>query len=653
MNKQRFDKLLCMFEKYAGVIDELTLFTSETHPPMPLEKLQSRIGLLAEQMNKARKYGIKAGVNVLATIGHHEENLVNSLQGEFTNMMNLQGKSCLGSFCPNDERVQNHIREFYKIIVSAKPDFIWIDDDVRLLGHLPIKETCFCDNCLKIFSNEFGTDFSRHELAKAINGNDIESSLEIRKKWLEHNRRTIARLLKLVESTVHSNSEIPIGFMTGERFYEGYDFDKWADILSGEKQAPVMWRPGGGFYSEHKLDEMVQKSHEVGRQVSLLGEDVISIQSEIENFPYQKLRKSSHVTATEAACHIAAGCTGAAFNLFLGGDQLDEYEPMVKVLSEYRQFYDTMVEHIGRTKTEGIFTGWCKDSFAAAGLASHDWFGNEPFPATMHGNEIFEIGLPVGYQAENSCVNVLSGDSVCLLDDKTIKRMLGDGIYMDVYSLEHINRRGFGELTGFKTGTSFDKDCIEKLQENPLNGQYAGMCRDGRLSFSSLLGWPRNIHSLEMNGCNAQSLALLVDYNYEQVNPCCMGIFENSIGGRVCVSGYFPWHLLQSAGKSFQIKSLMKWLSKDKLPAYIETFNKINIWVRTDDNGKKVIAVLNSGMDVAIDSVLNICTDSERIHVFHIDGLETLISLSGRHGSYGKFVLPAISPWSMQFMITE
>ena len=53
----------------------------------------------------------------------------------------------------------------------------------------------------------------------------------------------------------------------------------------------------------------------MGRQVSALPDWVVTIQSEIENFPYHRLKKSAHITALEAASHIAAGCTGAAFNV--------------------------------------------------------------------------------------------------------------------------------------------------------------------------------------------------------------------------------------------------------------------------------------------------------------------------------------------------
>ncbi|OHB79281.1 MAG: hypothetical protein A2W31_17060 [Planctomycetes bacterium RBG_16_64_10] len=76
---------------------------------------------------------------------------------------------------------------------------------------------------------------------------------------------------------------MPLGFMSGERFYEGYDFDQWARVLAGPRGAAVYWRPGGGFYDDSWTGALAGKSHEVGRQVALLPPEVVSIQSEIES----------------------------------------------------------------------------------------------------------------------------------------------------------------------------------------------------------------------------------------------------------------------------------------------------------------------------------------------------------------------------------
>ena len=251
MPENRYRELLALFEKYKGVTDEITFFTSATHPPLPLEEIKRRCEILARRIPQAKALGYRAGINVLSTMGHHNENLPNSLSGDYTRVTDIDGNVSLGSFCPNDPRFQDYARELYRLVAAANPDYIWVDDDVRLAGHMPVGQTCFCDRCLAIFEQESGTKHTRASLKAGLFEGPAEPRLALRKAWLAHNRGTIERLLALIERTVHElRPGLPLGFMSGERFYEGYDFDRWARVLAGPAGAPVYWRPGGGFYED-------------------------------------------------------------------------------------------------------------------------------------------------------------------------------------------------------------------------------------------------------------------------------------------------------------------------------------------------------------------------------------------------------------------
>ena len=271
MPDHRYRDLLALFEKYKGVTDEITFFTSFTHPNLPLEEMKRRCDILAQRIAQAKALGYRSGINVLSTMGHHEENLPNSLSGDYTPVTDIGGGVCRGSFCPNDPNLQQYVRQIYQYAAAANPDYIWVDDDVRLMGHMPLGLTCFCDHCLAVFEKESGTNYTRASLRAALTAGNPEESTALRKAWLAHNRATIARLLTLIEQTVHAAKPgMPLGFMTGDRFFEGYDFDRWAEALAGPNQSPVYWRPGGGFYEDSSPGGMVGKSHDIGRQVSLL-----------------------------------------------------------------------------------------------------------------------------------------------------------------------------------------------------------------------------------------------------------------------------------------------------------------------------------------------------------------------------------------------
>ena len=144
----RFRELLDLFEKHKGVTDEITFFFAGTVCPVPLEVARKHADILTRRMAEARSKGYSAGINVLATLGHVAAGPSTSLSGPYTPVTGIQGDVCRGSICPNDENAREYIRQLYTIVTQAKPDYIWIDDDVRMAWHPPVLAGCFCDRCL-------------------------------------------------------------------------------------------------------------------------------------------------------------------------------------------------------------------------------------------------------------------------------------------------------------------------------------------------------------------------------------------------------------------------------------------------------------------------------------------------------------------------
>ena len=641
LTEPRFTELLDLFDRHRGVTDEITLFTSETHPPLPLGVIWERAPILRTRMEAARARGYKSGINPLATIGHHEENLANSLTGDYTLMTDINGTVCRGSFCPNDERRHAYTVQMYEALVAAKPDYIWLDDDIRLYGHMPIGACCFCDTCIQRFSERVGQTFTRETLRNALSSGPVDEKLRLRRAFLQHNRDTLSRLFRLIETTVHGLAPgLPLGFMTGDRFYEGYDFDTWAEVLAGADRAPVFWRPGGGTYRDERLDDIVDKAHAMGRQTALLPASVQCIESELESFPYQRLKKSAHATALEASAYIAAGCTGTAFNvLSMYDESLDEYEPLVAHLRTARPFLNRLARTCGRAPSVGVHSGWVKDAYAAHNPES-GWFGGPGAP--RHCNEIWATGLPAAYTAKHGCVTALSDDQVLALTEDEIRQALRGGLYLDGPALTRLNERGFGALTGFNVVDVRHEDCIEEMTDHPLNGLYAGRRRNGRQSF-----WKCPTFLLEPTAKGAHTLSRCVDYTYEETAPCCLGIYENDDGGRVCVAGYYPWEQLQNLSKSAQLKSVLRWLSKDTLPAYVDSFHRVNLWVRQKNAETMAVAVLNAYLDAAERIELLVRTESDRVRVADMRDAEAVVETRQADGPYRRVTLPSVPPWEM------
>lgn len=650
IDDERFDELLRLFAAYPAATDELTFFTQETHTPLPIHILKERALILTGRLVEARRQGYRAGINHLSTLGHFNENLSNSVPFDFGRVIGLDGTISLGVLCPNDPKVKSYTVDVYRCLAEAQPDYIWIDDDFRLGNHYPVHAGCCCENCLSMYEPVCGFNYTQQSLQAALNTGSHEQKRTIRKTWTEHCQRSLSSLLELIEQSVHGvNPEITLGMMSTELYYEGYDFAKWNAILAGPENHEVIWRPGGGFYTDDRPADMLAKSHAIGRLVSVLPEGVVDIQSEIESWPYQPLKKSRHITTVEAASYIAAGCTGAAFNVLdMCDEPIDAYASLVGKIADTKPFFDLLVEKMGRYAPLGVYTGWRIDSMISSNLSGGDWpSGDIDRYLYSHADEILAQGIPVAYTSKDAAVSVLSGDSVLSLSDDEITQMLSTAVYMDAQALTHLNNRGCSELTGFNIGSTVMNDGSEKLLNHPLNLQFEGCKRDARQSF---VGFEVPVTGLIPIYSNSEPLAHVVDYTGAVITPCCMGVFENHLGGRVCVSGYYPWTFLQSPSKSSQIKSVLRWLSKDGLPVYVGSLHKVTTWCRRTDTGEMVVALVNASLDTINDLSFLLQTKSDEIRIFDMNCNETMVAASGTDGPYKLFMISGISAWEMRLI---
>src|SRR5262245_29105572 len=211
LTDERFDALMTFFKKHPKTADELAFFTSGTHAPLTLQETVKRSDRLSRLMPIARREGMAAGINILATMGHHEENLEASLDEPWQRVVDPKGQESRGSYCPAGAEFIDFTKKVYTQLAEASPDFIWIDDDVRLAGHNPITYTCFCPWCIQRFSRKVGRDFTRDSLVIAFGSGSLEDRLLLRREWLQHNRDTLGELFGVIEQTVHRvDSKLPL-----------------------------------------------------------------------------------------------------------------------------------------------------------------------------------------------------------------------------------------------------------------------------------------------------------------------------------------------------------------------------------------------------------------------------------------------------------
>lgn len=631
-----------------GMAREFAFFTNNNHTPPPLSTMERRFEILSRRIPVLREHGWSAGINHLCTVGHTRENIPYAATGG-RNFVNADGHICAGNFCLADPVWrETYIKPCYRMAAECRPDFIWIDDDVRLCNHGGrCCIGCFCPDCFKRMSQYLGFNGTLEELPEFFEIADPDERRSRRKMLIDWNRRAMNDISAYIEGVVHAvNPDIILGQMDGYSPWCGLDLESHAEALSGPDKKPVWWRPGGGFYFDSRPDELLDKANSIGKETVLLPDWVEVVQTELECFNFQRLNKSEFFACLEPQVYCAAGTTGVAYNVFGENewDKLEEYRSLVLTLNTNKSFLDRIVAGNQRTAPTGVFDGSGVDILLMNNHKTAQWLD---MPKQMFkgfcGSELQKIGLPVAYGGEQAAVYALGGGTAVSMSDAQIRTMLSKAVYLDGFALTDLVELGYGEYLGFSVEKIIHEDAIERFMDHPLNGEYAGRQRNARQSF-----WhePAYVFTPE---ANAEVLSRYVDYSGAPLGGCALGIFVNKLGGRIAVNGYYPWSSLFYRFKGVQLKNLFQWLAPDAFPGLVSSYHRASLWLRENRGVLHNASVWNMSQDPARGLTLKLRTQAKEADVYEISGRCTRIQAVGGDRNYQEFILPEAAPWSLTY----
>lgn len=639
----------CFEELYAMIRDirpaeEYALFSDDAHSPLTLTEMQRRFEIMGKRIVRLRELSVRVGVNIMNTFGHIGENIdyIADIKRHFTG---YDGFACPGVACPNDpDWYENYLKPVYQTAAALHPDFIWIDDDFRLLGHhRSWKVGCFCPDCLRKLHEMTGLPGTLEELKDFFDCPDRKLARQRRKTMLKWNRDCMISGAAKLEEYIHAVDEnIIIGQMDGWYTWGGLDYRGHYQALAGKKNTPVKWRPGGGFYRDNVWDELISKAGTLGRESAVIPQEVEVLQGELESFNYQPLHKSCSITALEPQLYCAAGTTGVAYNVFgdPAAEEFSSYIPLVKTLKKVTPFLDRMVSDNGRVAPIGIHDCITEHERLADRINDqNNWLEQVTSLSRYEYTDLIKIGLPQGFKFDEANVYIMKDAIGQSLEHDEIMRVLSRGVYLNAFALDSLNKMGYGEYTGFELDKCFKADIVERYTDHPLNGRFAGMLRNIRQSF-----WKDDAWSLKP-ASEAQVVSSLEDYFGKTVAPCTSGCFVNSLGGRVFVAGYGAWANIFNTSKVCQLKNIFNYLSKDTLPGWVESVKRMAIWVRNFADGGSC-ELFNATMDPAENTVVNLRCEAEKFTVYHVDGSSEVISATLKNG-VARLTIPAMASWEV------
>ena len=637
--------LVDFLERHRGCFDELTLFDGYCHHgAIPMEELQENAAILGKRIADLKRRGFASvGINVHCTLGHIDEGY--TIYGQpFHPIVGYRGDKSLACFCPEHEDRKQFLREKYAMYTRLNPDFLWVDDDVKFFWN-GVKFGCFCPKCMERFNKKMGAYYTRAALVEAMEQPD---AVELRAAWVQDIRDRMTDLFTLVHETVHGiNPDIRLGFQTqhqGWSTYNAMDYDTWLNALHGCKG-----RPGEGYYDDKTPTGVVTKALSCARQASEYPDCVTDVQYEIEDFPnYSMLQKSIRINMDEMTLAIAQGMNGVLVNSF----SADE----VVSVRELDGMYDTMLTlRSDWDKMELFARGMQGVGFYPAISAKYDQrrplHHNQSFFTTydeamnhtvMQTYSLCHIGIPLTMDSRNCYGAVFAGD---LADGFTEEELLGflkKSVILDADAAVAFERRGLSRYVGVRVGAEHVDGVEECFTDHPVNEGVVGYRRDVRPAFYGKGG-----RALEAIDDAVQPISYLRSLKGEVlgVGAC---LFENELGGRVCVLGYAAFHKIDSYARLRQMRKVASWLAREE-QTIMHATNLASQFIRT--NGKQTMAtVLNMSLDVSKPSEYAIL-GAKTARCLH-NGQETLLT-AREEGGYGVFRLPELLPFETVTLLAE
>ncbi|MBM7566166.1 hypothetical protein [Paenibacillus sacheonensis] len=649
--EEQFQQLLSFLTAYKDSIDELAIFTEYWHYGYyPLDEFSARCAIIDNRIERLRAAGFRnVGVNMLATLGHFPEGWDWFPALPYQGAVGPDGAESTSSFCPNSDEFRAYIADKYRLAARTKPDFIWVDDDVRMFA-LGVDYACFCPACLDIYNRNHASDFTREQLVNELNAS--EGGIH-RERWVQQNIETIERLLAHIAEAVHGvDASIELGLMTVSlsiSTYTGADYKRWFQALKAVKA-----RPGGGFFEDGKPFGFVRKIHETNRQIGLYPDSVRDIQYELENFPFQRLAKSVHITLLECTAAIMAGSNGVAFDALKGEKgSLEDYRELLQGIQASRPLWAEMERIAGSYRTAGLYPALPAAYEAKRNVENGNWFDSIAVDNSPKAYVLSEIGIPLAMHPDSACGVILSGNMPEAYSTEELIAMLSGGVLLDGRALEILTDRGLGAYCGVAVDRVYDNGVLERFTDDPLNGGDQGEERDARQSMSKGACYAlRALHD------EVRVLSRLISFTNVDLGPVS-SVYENTLGGRVAVQGYMPWQHIHSAAKRAQLLRISDWLSGGRLPVIIDRCCKVVPFFKGAEDGSGwLVLLLNGSFDEtgAIEVKLRAAADGGRVYELMADGSSRLLADRDYRQGNGEIILTLdrIGSWqSRMFYRTE
>ena len=637
-DEQKTEQLIELLKSNRPAVDDVWIFTENDGQDfryVPIAEVQRRAAFIAQRIRRLREEGFGASINVLNTIGHSdyaEPFLVPLPWGGITGPDGAVSTCCS---CPREPSFLNYVREKYTAFAGCDPDWIWVDDDVRLFAHYwKVMHGCFCDLCLAEFARRTGKEWKREALYAAIVRNDYPAMNPDRDAWMHFLSDQLVEIHSLIREAVHSvNLRIGLGGMNTRFSAQSAYYSRFPDRFEALRSAPdreIRVRPGGGAFTDERPLEAFEKAWGIAFQNTQYPPNT-GRHAEVENYPFQLFEKSAAATVREASLYLSAGSEGIAFDMTgnLGNDPR-EHLPYFQAVASHRPYLEEVRKAIAGGTPLGLNVAFHPEHAALSPSDGKSLDSTDAGKFTQACGWGF-LGIPLRFARETEGPSILHGQLAKGLPRDILELIIKQGAVMDHEALTHLWAVGLGSAIGVKVKERYETGTFERFASHPLNDGFENYTREVQQGYYLAT-------SATLEGGNCQPLSRLYNYRKEELGICSATV-ETAFGSRVAILGYRPWDYVGLPGKSAQSRRIVDWLHPGQTPIRLARGGKSVLFAHAHPSGRHAACFYNASEDRIAGPVIQGIEKNRTVEFLFPDSTRQSVSASG------EVALPDLPGW--------
>ena len=601
-----------------------------------MENHKRHVEALRPIVKDLKEKGMRVVIENAQTMGHSATGI--GIEG-WERLVGSDGFTATSAYCPVGKNFTAHMTEVMKLYASLEPYAIALDDDFRLDSRWPGYYGCFCDNCIKEFNEKYGTSYTREEVTNAM-----LTDLDVREKYINHNMdHMVAWAKAMAEAAVSVCKGISICI---ENCYHGqYLGDNLNPIFKAVYDVtgkPVHIRSGGYFYNDHNPLGVFDKVINNSWPHSILGDFVGIRRPEIENANHLVLGKSIGGTCIESSLNLAYGCNGLNYSIVASGSEsLEARAAMLRAFRDHRSYWQGLIDDQvtadgEKTGVAGLRLAYFQDMWKVIvpGDSAEEFMWSNAHKTCSYkdsGREMILKGIPITYEDDFCGAYLLHPDIVSRLSDDNLRFLLTQRVLTDGVALQKLAERGFGDQL---PTVSNDGGYGEVYTDHEANGRCAGLCG----CMDSYEGPQRQTFTLKPN-----CVALAHYGNPDRVSSV---LITTETGGTWIADGLGLWNKIANGVKRSRTALVAQYLSGDKVPARLESDDRIALIVRAKKDGTFVSATLqNTTVGDSYPVVVAVKADKDAEFVFSSPKREDVACPSEYKNGEHFVHVPELTAW--------